>query len=110
MKTPTISIESADIKGNDVIVIYTANDEWFDTTLSLLRLRDYAAYMGLNKAVIDSCLNGEHEQTEFTFEFEEWFDENLETVCKSWLQIYHVENPFEAITYQLGVLIEETNK
>ncbi|ASU34388.1 hypothetical protein MuYL_2501 [Mucilaginibacter xinganensis] len=107
--SPKISIESADIKGNDVIVIYTVNDEWFDTTLSYGRLREFAAGMGLNEYCEDVVSWGEITQLTGSFDFDTWFTENIEYVVLMWLRVYHVENKFIKITYELGKLIEATN-
>ena len=96
--------------GNDVIVIYLANDEWADATLSLSRLREFALGMELNSYCEDYVSFGEIVQCTGAYEFETWFNENLEYVAQMWLRIYHVENPFEAITYSLVALIEELRK
>lgn len=111
MKTPLkISIESLSVMGNDIIVIYTSNDEWFDTTLSYARLREFAAGMGLNEYCEDVVSFGEIVQHTGSFDFETWFNDNIEYVAAQWLRIYHVVNPFEAITYKLGELIEASNR
>ena len=111
MKTSKkISIESLSVMGNDVIVIYTANDEWFDVTLSLSRLREFALGMELNSYCDDYVSFGEIVQHTGSFDFDTWFAENIEYVAEMWLQVYHVENKFEAVTYKIGALIEELNK
>lgn len=111
MKTPLkISIESLSVKGDDVIVIYLANDEWADATLSYSRLREFARNMKFNEYCDDVVSFGEIVQYTGSFDFDTWFNESLDYVASQWLCIYHVENPFEAITYQLGELIEELNK
>lgn len=111
MKTsPKISIESLSVMGDDVVVIYLANDEWADAALSYARLREFSSGMGLNEYCEDTVSFGEIVQYTGSFDFDTWFYENIEYVAQMWLRIYHVVNPFEAITYQLGVLIEELNK
>lgn len=105
-----ISIESLDVKGNEVIVIYTVNEEWFDTTLSYSRSVEFAKGMNLNEYCEDTVSWGEIVQHTGSFDFDTWFNENIEYVAQMWLRVYHVENAFEAITYQLGELIEASNK
>ena len=111
MKTsPKISIESLDVKGNDVVVTYTANDELFERVISLSVLRQFAKDMELNVDYNDYVSFGELVQETVVLDLDTWLYENIEYAALLWLRVYHVVNPFEAITNKLGELIEELNK
>ena len=83
---PEYYVDNCIVDNGRVLVDYTINDEWAEANLSLTELKNFVLSTGLNEWIFDYSVNGEHVQDSGCVDAENYLEENLRFVVKSYLE------------------------